>query len=372
MPARTYHVLGLLSGSSLDGTDVALCKFVIDRDVPGLVPEWNIAEATTIPYPDEWIKRLKSLPAATARDLVLADTDLGHYYGALSRDFIQKHGLRADLIVSHGHTIFHFPEQKTTTQIGDGAAITAETGIDTVTQLRGMDVAFGAQGAPLAPLGDKYMYPGYSFYLNLGGIANLTTTAEGVYIAFDICPCNQVLNALAGEAGMPFDRDGGLAASGRISPDLLKLFQSDEYLSRPYPKSLDNSWVTDYHVYPSLDFKAPVEDKLHTAVEFIAMEIARACALFTIQPAGRKPTLFITGGGALNHYLVSRIQSLTGEVEVVLPSRTIIEFKEVSFIALAGLFRCLRIPNLFASVTGAPGDTINGALYTNQPTSPWS
>ncbi|HNT21034.1 MAG TPA: anhydro-N-acetylmuramic acid kinase [Saprospiraceae bacterium] len=372
MPSKAYRVLGLLSGSSLDGTDVAICKFVIDRDWPGLVREWHIAEAATIPYPDEWITRLKSLPSSTSRDLVIADTELGHYYGLISRDFIQRHGLPIDLIASHGHTIFHFPELKTTTQIGDGAAITAETGIDSVTQLRGMDVAFGAQGAPLAPLGDKYLYPGYSFYLNLGGIANLTTSVEGAYLAFDICPCNQILNALAGEAGLTYDHDGGLAASGKLIPDLLQLYQSDPYLTRTYPKSLDNTWVVENHVNPSLGFNAPTADKLHTAVEFIALEIAKACALFPLPPNAGRPSMFVTGGGALNHYLVTRIQALAGELEVVLPSRTIIEFKEVSFIALAGLFRGLRIPNLFASVTGAPGDTINGALYTNQTTSPWS
>ena len=372
MPEKTYRVLGLLSGSSLDGTDLAVCSFSIDPNLPSKILSWNIHFARTIPYPQEWIDRFRSLPTADARSLVLADTELGHYYGILSNQVLKEHALTVDLIASHGHTIFHFPELKTTTQIGDGAAIVAETGIDTVTQMRSVDVAFGGEGAPLAPLGDKYLYPGYSYYLNLGGIANVTAYLDGKIIAFDICPCNQILNALAELAGQPFDRDGEIASSGLLNRALLGKFQEDDYLTKPFPKSLDNTWAQIHQVKDALEWEASLEDKMYTAVEFIAMEIARA--LVDLDQKGRSTplTLFCTGGGALNHYLISRIRFHCEGIEIILPSRKIIEFKEVSFIALAGLFRCLRIPNLFASVTGAPADTINGALYSNSTSSSWS
>lgn len=372
MPEKTYRVLGLLSGSSLDGTDLAVCSFSVDPTHPSKILSWNIHFARTIPYPAEWISTFKSLPAASARELVIADTALGHYYGAMINQMLKEHSLTVDLIASHGHTIFHFPELKTTTQIGDGAAIVAETGIDTVTQLRSLDVALGGEGAPLAPLGDKYLYPGFTYYLNLGGIANLTAYLEGKIIAFDICPCNQILNALAELAGHSFDRDGAIASSGILNRPLLDKFQQDDYLTKPFPKSLDNTWAQNHQVKDAVEWDASLEDKMHTAVEFIAMEIARALIDLDQKDTPRPLTLFCTGGGALNQYLIARIRFHCEGIELVLPSRKIIEFKEVSFIALAGLFRCLKIPSLFSSVTGAPSDTINGALYSNSNCSSWS
>jgi len=372
MPEKTYRVLGLLSGSSLDGTDLAVCSFSVDPHHPSKILSWNIHLARTIPYPLEWITRFRKLPTSNARDLVLADTDLGHYYGGLINQLLREHPITVDLIASHGHTIFHFPDLKTTTQIGDGAAIVAETGIDTVTQLRSLDVALGGEGAPLAPLGDKYLYPGYTYYLNLGGIANLTAYVDQKIIAYDICPCNQILNALSELNGQAFDRDGAIAAAGKLNSDLLENLQNDEYLAKPYPKSLDNTWAQTHQVKDAVSWEAGVEDKMHTAVEFIAIEIASACSQLDSKESPQPITLFCTGGGALNQYLISRIRFHCEGIELILPSRKIIEFKEVSFIALAGLFRCLRIPNLFSSVTGAPGDTINGALYSNSKSSAWS
>lgn len=371
MPEKTYRVLGLLSGSSLDGTDLAVCSFSVDPNIPSKILSWNIHFARTIPYPPEWITRLKNLPSADARELVIADTELGHYYGTLINQMLHEHSLSVDLIASHGHTIFHFPDLRTTTQIGDGAAIVAETGLDTVTQLRSLDVAFGGEGAPLAPLGDKYLYPGYTYYLNLGGIANLTAYIDQKIVAFDICPCNQILNALAELRGQSFDRDGAIAAVGSLDQVLLQKFFQDEYLTKPYPKSLDNTWAQSHQVKDAVHWSASLEDKMYTAVEFIAMEIARACLELQDKEITKPKSLFCTGGGALNNYLISRIRFHCEGIELVLPSRKIIEFKEVSFIALAGLFRCLKIPNLFASVTGAPADTINGALYSNS-TASWS
>lgn len=372
MPEKTYRVLGLLSGSSLDGTDLAVCSFSVDPKLPSKILSWNIHFARTIPYPADWITRFKKLPSAEAKELVLADTQLGHYYGTMIRQMLAENALTVDLIASHGHTIFHFPELKTTTQIGDGAAIVAETGIDTVTQLRSVDVAFGGEGAPLAPLGDKYLYPGYTYYLNLGGIANITAYLEQKIIAFDICPCNQILNALAELAGQSFDRDGSLAAAGTLDKQLLGKLTQDDYLTKPFPKSLDNTWAQTHQVKDALDWEGSLEDRMHTAVEFIAIQIAQACLDLEQKKSTAPITMFCTGGGALNHYLMSRIRFHCEGIELVLPSRKIIEFKEVSFIALAGLFRSLKLPNLFASVTGAPADTINGALYSNSISSSWS
>jgi anhydro-N-acetylmuramic acid kinase len=363
MPVKTYHVIGLLSGSSLDGTDLAALRFEVDLDDPRLLLAWSITDARTVPYPAAWIERLQQLPQGSAKDLVLADTRLGHYYGALINEFIQSARFKPDLISSHGHTIFHFPHLKTTTQIGDGAAIVSETDVDTVTQLRSVDVAYGAQGAPLAPLGDRFLFPGYTYYLNLGGIANITTALDDQTIAFDICTCNQIFNGLARTIGKEYDDNGALAASGRVNTELLHLLQSDEYHERPYPKSLDNTWSQEHQVIPAIQYQDTIENKLCTGAEFVAIEIAKVCAGLNKSQTTSPRTIFVTGGGAFNEYLISRMKYHCPDIQFVLPAKQIIEFKEVSFIGLAGLWRYLGIPNLYASVTGAPTDTINGALY---------
>ncbi len=373
MPFETYHVIGLLSGSSLDGTDIALIRFDIDRQDAKLVKDWQIVAAKTVPYSMQWVERLMGLPMSSAKDLVLADTDLGHYYGRLVMEFLNQHPHTdpIDLISSHGHTIFHFPDDHTTTQIGDGAAIVSETNIDTVTQLRSVDVAFGGQGAPLAPLGDRFLFPGYTYHLNLGGIANITTSIDEAMIAFDICTCNQIFNGLAKTIGLEYDHNGDLARKGEVNQELLAILQQDEYLSRSYPKSLDNTWSQTHQVLPAISFNDSIENKLCTGVEFVAIELAKACSQLAPHHTSAPSSVLVTGGGALNGYLISRMKHHNPGIEFVLPSRQIIEFKEVSFIALAGLWRCLHIPNLYASVTGAPSDTINGALYSNKTLHRW-
>jgi anhydro-N-acetylmuramic acid kinase len=346
---KRYHVIGLLSGSSLDGTDLAYCRFDVDTSSAQFLVDWELIESITIPYSQEWTSRLKSLPAASAKELVLADTALGHYYGTLIRNFIEKNSIApCDLISSHGHTIYHFPESRTTTQIGDGAAIVSETNLDTITQLRSMDLAFGGQGAPLAPLGDKFLFPGYDLYLNLGGISNITHLTDGRVVAFDISTCNQLLNGLAQQLGFEYDRDGMIASKGKLNNELMTLLQSDEYLKMQFPRSLDNSWCQLKHVIPAKEMNAPVEDKLYTSVEFIAREIANAIQSLSVKSTA---SMFCTGGGALNTYLMQRIKHYNPHIELRIPTKDIVEFKEASFIALAGLWRYLCIPNLFSSVT---------------------
>lgn len=357
-----YHVIGLLSGSSLDGADIAYCAFDIDLSDGLRVKSWELVQATTIPFTSTWIERLKKLPGATAKEFVLTDTDLGHYFGECIRDFVKKHQIKnIDLVSSHGHTIFHFPELRTTTQIGDGAAIVSEINIDTVTQLRSSDVAIRGQGAPLAPLGDRHLYAGYDLYLNLGGIANITATIHGKMVAFDITTCNQLLNGLANEVGKEYDEDGILASCGSVIPVLQSILHADEYHNWPFPKSLDNTWSQTKHVIPAKNFIGKTEDKLKTSIEVITTEIAHS--VLQLQPKG---SIFCTGGGALNKYLIKILEEKLPNFRIVVPDEKIVMFKEVTFIALAGLCRYLKSPNLFSTVTGASIDTINGALYSKQ------
>ncbi len=272
-----YRVIGLMSGSSLDGLDIAYVEF---QEQSG---KWtyNIIETACSPYSEEWIQKLSTAIDLSARDYQQLHADYGHYIGKAVNDFIEKQQLhyKVALIASHGHTTFHNPAGKMTGQIGDGAAIAAETKLPVVTDLRAMDVAFGGQGAPIVPIGEKLLLGDHQFFLNLGGIANISHNADP-YIAFDICPANRVLNLLASEAGKEYDAGGELAASGNINDELLKKLNELDYYSLPFPKSLANDFGTDI-VYPLIKRSGvSVTDALRTCTEHIAEQIKEAVIKF--------------------------------------------------------------------------------------------
>ncbi|MFQ5446145.1 MAG: anhydro-N-acetylmuramic acid kinase, partial [Saprospiraceae bacterium] len=366
-----YRTLGLMSGSSLDGLDLALCHLEVAE---GKVVHWELHQAGTLPFSEQWQKRLAALPAATAFELACAHADFGRYMGKLVQAFFSKNTLRAkdiDLIASHGHTIFHEPTSGFTTQIGDGAVLAAATGCTVVSDFRSADMALGGQGAPIAPMADKALFPGYDFYLNIGGIANITCDAGGKYIAFDITGANQLLNALAREIGLPFDKDGALAATGQTDPAFLKKLNSLPYFERPYPKSLSNQWVQKNLVSLCLEGAGSIPGKLRTVCEHIAMQTAGAMTAILEKEDFRKEShrIFATGGGALNTFLVECIRekcSGNGRFDLVLPEAKIIQFKEACLMALLGVLRMEEVPNCMAPVTGASKDAIGGAIYSAQ------
>jgi anhydro-N-acetylmuramic acid kinase len=364
------HVLGLMSGSSLDGLDLAFCRFELRTPAtPVSLVDWAVLAADTVSYPAEWIDRLRSAPTLPGRELWRLHTDLGRLYGTWSARFLAEQRPVADLISSHGHTVFHFPAAGFTTQLGDGAAIAAQTGIDTVDQLRSADVALGGQGAPLAPLADRYFFPEYPACLNLGGIANLSVRKDNTYLAFDISGANQILDALAQEQGLAYDAGGALARRGRFRAELSRQLAALPFLAQAYPKSLDNGWVREQQWPIVRDFPAPTEDRLRTFCEHLAEQIA-AHLRRVEQREGLPATnfrLLATGGGVHNTFFMECLQRACGsEVAIVVPPAPLADCKEAAFIALAGAFRLLKMPNSFASVTGARADAINGALYVGQ------
>lgn len=363
-----------MSGSSLDGVDIALCRFDVEKATDGTVRLnfWELLRAETLPFSEDWKERLVRLPAGSAINLVHAHADLGHFLGKLVKDFVKNLPEifpTIDLVASHGHTIFHEPALGFTCQIGDGAALAVEAGCTVVCDFRSSDVALGGQGAPLAPLADKVLFPGYDFYLNLGGISNLTCYAEGKYVAFDVGGANQMLNALSRQIGLSFDRGGQVAAGGVLDKSLFDRLNSLPYFSEPYPKSLSNQWVQENCVRLCLDASGKVEDKLRTTTEHIAFQIANSIAELLEKERIEKKrfSLFATGGGALNGFLMSCIREYArpfGELELVLPAKEIIEFKEAIFMALLGVLRLEGAPNCLSSVTGASRDAVGGAIFS--------
>jgi anhydro-N-acetylmuramic acid kinase len=351
-PKTSFTIIGLMSGTSLDGVDIAHCTF--DALPDSYRYTLNVCE--TIPYSKEWTDLLKSLPFLSAQEYAATHVHYGHYLGKLVRQFTLKFKLSADFVASHGHTIFHQPGKMFTSQVGDGAALAAECGIPVICDFRSLDVAHGGQGAPLVPIGDELLFPEFSYCLNLGGFANISFNNNGKRQAFDICPANFILNHLAILAGEPFDKDGKLAASGNINTYLLDSLDALPYYSAAKPKSLGREWVEKEFLPLFNQSDCSINDQLRTAVEHIVNQVNKC-----IHPAG-KSTLLITGGGALNRFLIERLNKIIS-IELILPDRSIIEYKEALLFAFLGLLRVLNKPNCLSSVTGAMKDVCGGAIY---------
>lgn len=360
----TYHIIGLMSGSSLDGLDIAYCQFSVS-DAHEIL-SWEILQAATMPYTTQWQERLRNLPKVNALELAQTDVAYGALIGEMVNQFIQERGVTPDYIASHGHTIFHYPAQKLSLQIGDGAAIAAVTGHHVLCDFRTQDMALGGQGAPLAPTADLYLFGDYQCCLNLGGIANLSVQTPRGYVAFDICGANQILNALVAPLGLEYDDKGAMAAGGQLIPALYQQSLSLPFFQEDYPKSLGNNWVQEHQVQAFLDYKAPVADKLHTANKMIGQLIANHLQTVMLRENlnSGKLNMLITGGGAFNDFMVDCIQEACGaDVQVHVPTEIIIGFKEAALMALMGLLRIRQQPNCLCSVTGASKDSINGALH---------
>lgn len=341
-----------MSGTSLDGLDIAFCEF--SRE--GNHWEYTIHCAETIPYTDQWKKVLPGIESGPALDFVTADIEYGHLLGQLTKGFIERNHIAADFIASHGHTIFHQPGSRITSQIGRGSAIAAETGLHVVCDFRSYDVALGGQGAPLVPIGDKLLFSEFDFCLNIGGFANISCDASGKRIAYDICPANIVMNQLASLAGYDYDPAGILAESGTIDPQLLHALNHLPFYQQPFPKSLGKEWVLE-HISPLLKMSGlPVKDLLATFCEHISVQVAAAAGIKT----GSK--MLITGGGAFNEFLIGRIRH-HAVPEIIIPDSLTINFKEALIFAFLGVLRWRNEVNCLQSVTGAAKDSSGGAIY---------
>ncbi|MER3499074.1 MAG: anhydro-N-acetylmuramic acid kinase [Chitinophagaceae bacterium] len=357
-----YRAIGVMSGSSLDGLDIAFAEF---HENAG---QWSyeIKQAVCYNYSPGWIEKLKSAAKLSALDYQFLHTEYGHYIGQQVNRFMNEFNFhyQVSLVASHGHTVFHYPGKKMTAQIGDGAAIAAETKLPVVSDLRSLDVAFGGQGAPIVPVGEKFMLQGYRFFLNLGGIANLSVNDED-YIGFDICAANRVLNLLANEEGKEFDEDGSIAKQGKVNEKILAQLNALSFYQQPFPKSLANEFGTDV-VFPILKKSAlSIQDALCTYVEHIVVQIKNAVKKFN---NNQPEKMLVTGGGAFNTFLIERLKDelKLDNTEVVVPDEMLVKFKEAVIMALIGVLRWRQEYNVFASVTGAERNSIGGALWIGQ------
>lgn len=338
------RVLGVMSGTSLDGLDLALCDF---HDV--YEGKFDVIKAVTVTFPPELLAELHEADTLRSEDLILLDNDLGRFIAKQ----VNKNFEGEFIIASHGHTIFHQPERRMTLQIGSPSIIAAHTGRTVVGDFRRLDVAMGGQGAPLVPVGDHMLFSEYSSCLNLGGIANSSCLQDKYRVAGDSSPCNLVLNKLAGFMGFAFDAGGEIARSGEVNEQLQNKLNALDFYAKPFPKSLGREWI-ERKIFPNLqDSGLGIADQMRTSVEHFAQQMGKKL------PEGR---CLVTGGGAWNVFLIERIQANT-KAELIIPPKELVNFKEAIVFALLGLLRKHEKINIFSSVTGSSRDHSAGAIY---------
>jgi anhydro-N-acetylmuramic acid kinase len=345
-----FKAIGLMSGTSLDGLDIVYAEFKKEND------KWqfDIIHCETKDYDDRWKSRLRDAHLSGDESLELLNKEYGEFLGNAVKRFIEKNKIKPQLIASHGHTVFHDPANGITVQTGDGREIAKITETTVVYDFRSEDVRLGGQGAPLVPIGDKLLFGEYEACVNLGGFANISVDENGIRKAWDICPVNFVLNALARRLGKDYDDDGLLAQKGKIDKKLLNRLNSLEYYSLPAPKSLGREWV-EKNIEPLLaDSKLPVEDLLRTFTEHSALKIAGSMK-------GIDGKVLFTGGGTYNDFLMKTISRYT-KAETVIPSQKIIDYKEALIFALMGVLRLENKINILGSVTGSGQDITAGRI----------
>jgi anhydro-N-acetylmuramic acid kinase len=345
-----HTFIGLMSGSSLDGLDIAYCSF----DKKGGKFSGNIEQAITIPFPKSLLKRITMANSLSAAELTWLDYDFGKWCG----EQVVKHfpNQPYTAIASHGHTIFHAPQKGYSLQIGSAAAIANITQKPCINDFRSSDIAAGGQGAPLVPFGEKHLFEKTDAFLNLGGIANISFLKTTKPYAYDICGCNQWLNSIAKQERKPFDKDGKMAAKGKINPTLLNSLAKWGYYKKSAPKSLSNQEVT-VHFLKNYSSNIDSNDLAATYVEHIANEISKSLKQFA--PKGK---VLVTGGGAFHPLLIEKIKQKSNW-HLIIPDSIKVQYKEAYIFAFLGYCRYLEIPNTISVLTGAKKDTCSGAVY---------
>ena len=353
MKKNNYNVIGVMSGTSLDGVDLAHIVFHLSDK------KWTfeILESETVGYSQSWINQLKSAVDYSKIELENLNKNYTKLLATIISSFIEKYRIEnLDAVCSHGHTILHQPDKGLTLQIGNLPEIATLIHQTLVCDFRVQDVKLGGQGAPLVPIGDRILFSEYDYCMNLGGFSNVSFEQNGERIAFDISPVNTVLNFYANQLGMDYDDKGQLTRTGKVNENLLNALNALDYYQQKFPKSLGFEFVKEI-ILPLIEsFEIAIEDKLRTFTEHVALQTALALP-------NKKGRLLITGGGAYNDFIIERIQSYLPEMKIIIPSAKILEFKEALIFALLGVLKLRGEINVLSSVTGAKMDHSSGEIY---------
>ncbi|TCK68496.1 anhydro-N-acetylmuramic acid kinase [Winogradskyella wandonensis] len=351
MLTKSYNVVTVMSGTSLDGIDLLHAKFSFNAKW-----KFQIFNFETVGYSENWIKKLKQLTKFSKAELKQIDDDYSLYLAERISEFIRKHHIKnLDFVASHGHTALHKPAEGFTYQIGNQQIVADKIQHILICDFRVQDVEYGGQGAPLVPIGDKLLFSEYDYCVNLGGFANISFEDSKERIAFDICPVNIVLNHYVSKLGFNYDNKGEIAKSGNVNDLLLARLNSLDFYRLHPPKSLGLEWVENA-IFPLIDsYNLQIKDILRTFVEHSAFQISK----FLNQ---EETSALITGGGAYNLFLINRIKELSN-CEIVIPSDQIIEYKEALIFGLLGVLKKENQINCLSSVTGAIKDHSSGKIF---------
>ncbi|GAA4077259.1 anhydro-N-acetylmuramic acid kinase [Flavobacterium cheonanense] len=350
---ETYKIIGVMSGTSLDGIDLAHINFTIKDN------KWRyqILESETISYSQDWLNKLKVAVSFSEENLIELNEEYTELLGNIIKSFITNHKIKnLDAVCSHGHTIFHQPQNGFTLQIGNLPKITSIIQEKVVCDFRVQDVKLGGQGAPLVPIGDRILFSEYDYCLNLGGFSNVSFEDNSKRIAFDISPVNTVLNFYANKIGLDYDDKGKIASSGKVDSNLLNELNALDYYKKSFPKSLGFEFVKEI-VLPLIEkYSISIEDKMHTFTEHIALQTSLALP-------NKTGKILITGGGAYNDFLIERMQFHLPKIEIIIPDNKTLEFKEALIFGLLGVLKLRNEINVLSSVTGAKMDHSSGIIY---------
>lgn len=351
---ESYQVIGVMSGTSLDGIDLAHVRFTIENN------HWTyqIEETETTSYSQQWLNKLKMAVAFSEKDLLQLNEDYTDYLGYTIKNFIKEHHLHSiDAVCSHGHTILHQPQNGFTLQIGNLPKIEHIVGKTIVCDFRVQDVKLGGQGAPLVPIGDRLLFSEYDYCLNLGGFSNVSFEEKGKRIAFDISPVNTVLNFYANQLGLDYDDKGQLSKSGMLNQKLFEELSQLDYYKKVFPKSLGFEFVKEI-ILPLIEkHSISIEDKMHTFTEHIALQTSLALPI-------KEGKLLATGGGTYNDFLISRMKFYLPKMELIIPNKKTLEFKEALIFGFLGVLKLRNEVNVLSSVTGAIHDHSSGKIYS--------
>lgn len=354
MSNQNYNVIGVMSGTSLDGIDLAHLHFAITDQ------KWTfeIEQTQTVPYSKEWLGQLKNAVDYTESELEKLNRNYTQLLAKTIAGFIAENRIEnLDAICSHGHTILHQPQNGFTLQIGNLPQLATITRQTVVCDFRVADVQLGGQGAPLVPIGDRILFPQYDYCLNLGGFSNVSFEHDNKRIAFDISPVNTVLNFYANQLGLDYDDKGKIAQSGNLHEALLFELNALDFYKKTFPKSLGFEFVKQT-VLPLMEqFKIAVEDKMRTFIEHVAQQISLA-----LYP--KDGNLLVSGGGAYNDFLIARVQHYLPGMQIEIPEKKLLEFKEALIFGLLGVLKMRGEINVLSSVTGAKHDHSSGVIFS--------
>lgn len=348
-----FRVLGLMSGTSLDGLDLCLVDFEWDQSWT-----FKIIHSSTYPYSPDWVRNLR-FKNLNSNELQKLDSDYGVLLGQMVLKFINENNIdsqQIDFISSHGHTWFHQPEKGLTFQIGNGPELHDETGLEVICDFRKADVKLGGQGAPLVPIGDRDLFSAFDACLNLGGFANISFEKEKNRLAFDIAPCNLPINHYCQQLGLPYDDEGYIAATHNSNRRLLENLNALTFYEELAPKSLGVEWLQKTFFKLCDSSGESPETLISTVTQHSAYQIAQCLNRHGIQ------RVLLSGGGSKNQFLIDTIGLYTS-CETIIAKEPINSFKEALIFAYLGLLRKTGQKNILASVTGAEYDHCSGVVY---------